>query len=110
MTSKLGLAMGIALAALVSGGGHAQDLERGRAIYAMRCVGCHNSSVHKRESRKAQDFVAVRAAVARFSAEAGGTWQPDEIDDVAAYLNRLYYRYPCPPDVCRSAKQAALSR
>jgi mono/diheme cytochrome c family protein len=86
----------------------AEDLARGRAIYETRCTGCHNTSVHTRESRKASSFAGVRAAVARFAGEAGGVWQPDEIDDVAAYLNQLYYRYPCPPEICKTAKQAAV--
>jgi hypothetical protein len=93
--------------ALGIGGARSEDLSRGRAIYETRCVGCHGTSVHSREARKAKDFAGVRAAVQRFAGEAGGVWQTEEINDVAAYLNQLYYRYPCPPEWCKTAKQAA---
>jgi mono/diheme cytochrome c family protein len=98
----------LSAAAVCAANAQAQDLARGRAIYETRCIGCHSTSVHTRESRKATSFAGVRAAVARFAGEAGGVWQADEIDDVAAYLNQLYYRYPCPPEICKTAKQAAV--
>jgi mono/diheme cytochrome c family protein len=108
VTKRFGWTLAVAAACVVGGLGHAEDIARGRAIYETRCVGCHSTSVHNRESRKAKDFAALRVTVVQFAAEAGGVWQRDEIDDVTAYLNQLYYRYPCPPEVCRGGKQAAL--
>lgn len=107
MKSHVRLALYLSAAVLGIGSGHAEDLARGRAIYETRCIGCHGTSVHVREARQATDFAGVRAAVARFAREVGGTWAQDEIDDVAAYLNQLYYRYPCPPEVCKVAKRAS---
>jgi len=106
-TKRLMLGVG---AWLCIAGAQAEDLARGQAIYQTRCIGCHTTSVHDRESRKAKDFDELRAAVVRFAGEVGGVWQPDEIDDVAAFLNQSYYRYPCPPAICRTAKRAALDR
>lgn len=107
MRSVLRRALCLAAAWLWITGAHGEDLARGQSIYETRCIGCHGTSVHNRASRKATDFAGVRAAVARFAGEVGGAWQPDEIDDVSAYLNRLYYRYPCPVEICKAAKQAA---
>jgi mono/diheme cytochrome c family protein len=92
-----------------SGAQAAADAERGKALYETRCSACHASSVHQREARKAKSFDALRAQVQRWSAEVGGGWSDDEIDDVALYLNQRYYRFPCPQSVCR-AKQASLAR
>jgi mono/diheme cytochrome c family protein len=85
----------------------ADDLARGQALYETRCGACHERSVHRRESRVARDFAGLRAEVARWSATAGSEWRPEEIDLVAAYLNERYYKFPCPPTVCRAPTRAA---
>jgi mono/diheme cytochrome c family protein len=87
----------------------AADAERGKILYETRCSACHASSVHKRSARKAKSFDGLRAQVLRWSAEAGGNWSADEIDDVTLYLNQRYYRLPCAPSVCK-ANQASLAR
>jgi len=78
------------------------ELERGRALYEARCDGCHEKSVHQRDSRLAKDFSQVRAAVARWDRETGSLWRPDEVEAVTRYLNDRYYNYPCPSILCRS--------
>ena len=103
------------IAALVLGlaGGYAAqaaaDAERGKVLYETRCIACHTSSVHNRDARKAKSFAALRAQVLRWSAEIGGNWSADEVDDVTRYLNQRYYAYPCPVSVCK-ADQASLAR
>ena len=87
----------------------AADSGRGSVLYETRCIACHASSVHNRNARKATSFDGVRAQVLRWSAEAGGNWTGDEIDDVAVYLNQRYYRFPCPQGLCK-ADQASLAR
>ena len=76
------------------------DPERGRALYESRCMACHDQSVHGRPRRVASDFEAVRAWVARWNGSVAVGWGAEEIDDVAAYLNSTYYRFPCPPSIC----------
>ena len=78
------------------------DPERGRSLYEGRCVGCHEKSVHQRDSRIAKDFAQVRAAVVGWDREMGALWRAEEVDAVTRYLNDRYYRYPCPSVVCRS--------
>jgi mono/diheme cytochrome c family protein len=87
----------------------AADAERGKILYETRCNACHASSVHNRGVRKATSFDGLRAQVLRWSAEAGGSWSGDEIDDLTLYLNQRYYRFSCPPNVCK-ANQASLVR
>jgi mono/diheme cytochrome c family protein len=93
----------------VSGAQAATGAERGKLLYETRCGACHASSVHQRSARKAKTFDGLRAQVLRWSAEAGGSWSGDEIDDVAQYLNQRYYRFRCPQSVCKD-NQASLAR
>ena len=91
-----------AVAALfASRGVSAADIGRGRALYELRCDGCHSESVHGRAKRVAADFEDVRRWVARWNATLALQWTAEEIDDVAVHLNTTYYRYPCPPAVCK---------
>ena len=93
----------------MSGAQAASGAERGKLLYETRCSACHATSVHNRSARKAKTFDGVRAQVLRWSAEVGGSWSGDEIDDVARYLNQRYYRYRCPQSVCKD-NQASLAR
>ena len=106
------LAAAIAALALgylgLSGPVLAADAVRGSVLYETRCKACHASSVRNQGARKAKSFEGVRAQVLRWSKEVGGSWSADEIDDVTLYLNRRFYRFPCPQSVC--PKQAALER
>ena len=100
------LALGISF---LSGAVMAADAGRGGMLYETRCKACHEESVHNRDVRKAKSFDALRAQVLRWSAETGGLWTVDEIDDVARYLNERYYRFPCPQVQCK-ADQALITR
>ncbi|MCC6610222.1 MAG: cytochrome c [Burkholderiales bacterium] len=105
-TRRLALLLALACwAAPVAAG----DRDRGRALYEARCVECHDTSVHRRESRKAQTFEAILAEVGRWNANTGGGWTATEIEDVAVYLNWRYYRLPCPESIC-GPRQASLPR
>jgi mono/diheme cytochrome c family protein len=100
------VALGIALFLVATAVG-AGDLERGRLLYSARCVGCHDKSVHVRESRKALTIEGIRAQVRRWDAFMGGAWGQEEVDDVATYLNDRYYKFPCPPALCPEKRAAA---
>jgi hypothetical protein len=97
--SRIGVALLLATLAWAQPAAGA-DAARGRALYETRCVGCHNKSVHQRESRKATSFEGVLAQVSRWNATLGGDWKAEDIEDVAVYLNERYYKYPCPASVC----------
>ena len=78
------------------------DAERGAALYELRCGDCHSESVHGRSKRVATDFGDVRRWVNRWNVNLGLRWDDEEIDDVSMYLNNTYYRYDCPPQVCKA--------
>lgn len=102
------LSLAVSLTAL-PGAGAAADAQRGKMLYETRCSACHVSSVHQRNARKATTFDGLRTQVLRWSAEAGGSWSAEEIDDLTLYLNQRYYRFPCPQSACK-AHQASLAR
>jgi hypothetical protein len=103
---------GITIAALatlgLAGGVAAADAERGKVLYETRCAGCHNSSVHQSTSRKATSFSGIRQQVARWSAQQGTSWDPGDVENITVYLNDLYYKLPCPTEVC-AAKVSSLA-
>jgi mono/diheme cytochrome c family protein len=86
------------------------SVERGRALYETRCIACHETSVHQRASRKATDFAALRREVERWSTTLGGEWRAEELDAVTVFLNDRYYRYTCPPAVCRGQARVGAPR
>ena len=84
----------------------AADAGRGAALYELRCGNCHSESVHGRSKRVATDFGEVRGWVNRWNESLGLRWGNEEIDDVSVYLNNTYYRYVCPPQVCKAVSLA----
>jgi mono/diheme cytochrome c family protein len=93
-------------AASFGAAGEAGDADRGELLYGARCVGCHTESVHNRAARKALTIDGIKAQVRRWNAYLNGAWGEREINDVTTYLNDLYYKYPCTPDVCPDDKRA----
>lgn len=88
---------GLLLAAVPGG---AADVERGRLLHATFCLGCHDDSVARRENRVARTYAELRRQVARWQANAGLRWEPQDVDDVTAWLNSAYYRLPCEGSGC----------
>ncbi len=82
------------------------DAQRGRALYESRCSTCHSVSVHGRKKRVASDFNDVRRWVVRWNDNLALHWGDEEVDDVSAYLNNTYYRFACPPTVCKTVSLA----
>jgi len=70
----------------------AQDTNRGRLLYETHCGGCHYERLHERNRGKVRDLTDLREQVARWSKQTKRTFAPDEIEDVAAYLNKMHYR------------------
>ena len=82
-------------------GARSADMERGRSLYESRCSSCHSDSVHGRAKRVASSFEEIVGWVSRWNATLALNWGRDEIEDVSAYLNATYYRFACPPTVCK---------
>jgi mono/diheme cytochrome c family protein len=78
----------------------AADLERGKLLHGTFCLGCHGDSVARRENRLVNSYAELRRQVARWQANTGLNWEARDVDDVAAYLNALYYKLPCEGPGC----------
>ena len=81
----------------------AADLARGQALYETHCIACHSEKVHWRDKSLVRSWADLRGQVTRFQGIAGQEWSEQEIDDVAAYLNRQFYRMQCPVPGCGGA-------
>lgn len=78
----------------------AADMLRGGELYRLHCIACHTAQVHWRERSLVRSWNDLRYQVSRWQTLSRQDWGPDEIEDVAAYLNRLFYQTPCPVPGC----------
>jgi mono/diheme cytochrome c family protein len=71
------------------------DMLHGGELYSSYCIACHTAQVHWREQRLVKSWDDLRYQVSRWEKIAGQDWSREDIDDVSAYLNRLFYDVPC---------------
>lgn len=73
----------------------AQDAVRGRQLYETHCGGCHYERVHQRERSRWQvkSLASLRAEVARWAAQVKRPFTLEDLDDIAAYLDRSHYQF-----------------
>ena len=81
---------------LVSGSTLSADLDRGRMLHETHCRACHDSVAYKRDKKIAATYEDVRAQVVRWQTNTSLRWSDEDIDSVAAYLAKTYYKIPCP--------------
>jgi mono/diheme cytochrome c family protein len=67
---------------------------RGELLYATHCIACHSDQVHWRDKKIATDWPNLQSEVERWQGLSGLRWNPQDIADVARYLNTAYYHYP----------------
>jgi mono/diheme cytochrome c family protein len=72
----------------------AADMARGELLYDTHCVACHTTEMHWRKQRLANDWNSLKVQVGRWQSSIQLNWDEDEIANVAAYLNQLYYKFP----------------
>ena len=99
----LALFLGLATTAVGAGEGGLQAssdsrslvaaASRGELLYENHCTVCHESIVHIRANRKAKSLADLRGWVARWSGELKLKWSNEEIDDVAEFLARRFYKF-----------------
>ena len=78
----------------------AADMMRGGELYRAHCSACHTAQVHWRQKSLVHSWNDLRYQVSRWQRLSGQNWSREEIEDVAAYLNRLFYQAPCPVPGC----------
>lgn len=69
------------------------DKPRGQLLYETHCSACHDTSVHKRNPRKAESIGKIKYWVTRWSNELKLNWSSSDINEVTQYLNAKYYRH-----------------
>jgi len=67
---------------------------RGMLLYENHCLGCHESRLHLREHRSARNMDELKQWVARWAGHQKLTWDANDVEDVARYLNLRYYNFP----------------
>lgn len=72
------------------------DARRGELLYDTACLACHTTQAHWRDRRIVQSWPDLLGQVTRWQQVAGQNWAGEEIRDVAAYLNRRFYKLPAP--------------
>jgi mono/diheme cytochrome c family protein len=85
-------AVALALAAALPAA--AQDAARGRELYETHCLGCHYERIHKRDPSRSliRTPAQLRVEVANRAAQTGRPFTLEDLDDIAAYLDRSHYR------------------
>ncbi len=78
----------------------AADVQRGRLLYETYCIACHTTQAHWRDKHIVASWADLLYQVTRMQKNAGQDWSSTEINDVAAYLNELFYKMPCPSAGC----------
>jgi hypothetical protein len=74
----------------------AADPAAGKALHAEHCGQCHGTEVYTREDRRVQDYSALWNQVQRCEQSLNLQWFDDDIENVTAYLNETYYKFPKP--------------
>ena len=74
----------------------APTVGRGELLYETFCIGCHASTVHIREKRRATSAEGVESWVRRWSSSLKLDWSDEDIAAVRDYLIRRYYKFAPP--------------
>ena len=80
----------------------AADADKGRAmVEEKKCEGCHHGktmgdakAVYLRKDRKVTSLEKLKAQVALCNSELNLQMFPDEEENVVAWLNQAYYKFP----------------
>ena len=69
----------------------APSQNRGALLYSTHCIACHTEQVHWRDRKRVTDWRSLRSEIRRWQEIMGLGWNREDIDEVAQYLNILYY-------------------
>ncbi|WP_372833672.1 hypothetical protein [Pontibacterium sp.] len=67
---------------------------RGVEYTDANCYTCHEASYFKRQDRAATTWPKLKAWIEGCNTNLDVGWFPDEAEDVAAYMNREFYKFP----------------
>jgi cytochrome c553 len=76
------------------------DVEAGKALHDKDCIGCHaqrfdgnDAKMYTRPDHRVRSAAQLRSQVAVCNTQLGKQYFPDDEENVAAYLNREYYKF-----------------
>ena len=72
------------------------DTTRGEMLYSTHCIACHSTQIHWREKKLATDWASLQSEVQHWQGFTELGWDKKDIEEVARYLNAIYYHYPMP--------------
>lgn len=82
-----------ALALVAPAGVAAADADRGEQLHRS-CLQCHGTEVYLPPKRKVATLPALRKETARWADYYNPAFSKAQIDDLVAYLNRDFYKFP----------------
>jgi len=93
MSKTASILAGVALAASFSGA-QAQDAGRGKLLYENNCLVCHYERIHNRDASKSlvKSYAQLRVQVAKWADQVKQPLRPEDLDDIAEYLNKSHYK------------------
>ena len=87
----------VALVFLAAGPAAAQtpDASRGKSLYETHCGGCHYERLHERPRERSivHSRAELRNEIAQRAALTGRPFMLEDLNDIAEYLNRAYYKF-----------------
>ena len=83
--SMLILSLGLVASPLLAG--------EGKALYEKSCTRCHSTEVFTRDDRDIKSLEGLKKQVKQCSIAAESQWGDGEIDTVAEYLNKSFYKF-----------------
>jgi len=71
----------------------AADAERGAKLH-QDCLGCHGTELYVPPRAKVKSLSALRKEVVRWNDRMNPKFTNQEVDDLVAWLNRDFYKFP----------------
>ena len=71
----------------------AADAANGEKLYNGGCFKCHDTTIHTRPDKIIFSKKALIKRVEFCEGNAGMNWNKSQIEDVAEYLNKTFYKY-----------------
>ncbi len=79
----------------------AADAANGKVLHDRHCIDCHSGMVggdgtllYTRKNRRVKSYDGLLKQIDRCDQSLGLKWFPEDVQDVAAYLNREFYKFP----------------
>lgn len=87
------LLLGVACSFAAPAAGAAGDPLRGEALHR-DCLGCHGTELYVPPRAKVKTLAVLKKEVERWNDRMNPKFSKQEIDDIVAWLNRDFYKFP----------------